>query len=54
MHKEQAAHGNLSQHLQQLSIHLDQFLQFKNPDAMSNATAWKKELGGPIELASTK
>ncbi len=48
MYDEQAECGSLTQLLNQLGEHLDQFLLFEHPDAMRDADGWKAALGGAL------
>lgn len=46
--REQAAHGDLSAHLQTLGEYLDQYLRFDHTDAMSNAQVWRAALNRSV------
>lgn len=48
MIQERAECGNLPRLLKQLAEHLQDYLRFENPDAMSNAESWKNLLGGSL------
>jgi aromatic-L-amino-acid/L-tryptophan decarboxylase len=51
MNRERAACGPLSAHLATLGAHLDRYLRFEHPDAMSDPQGWQRVLGGELPRA---
>jgi aromatic-L-amino-acid decarboxylase len=53
MFEEHAECGELNRHLQKLGEHLDEYLRFEHPDAMSRAGSWKSVLEGSVPAQGT-
>lgn len=51
MQEDLAECGNLSSHLSTLAAHLDRYLRFEHPDAMSDPIPWQSALGRELPVA---